>query len=176
LLGLGLTQVPLAVAAMVAGWLLALGWRKHKPDLSPAWFNLRQIVIACWTLAALIGLVVSIKEGLAGAPDMQIAGNGSTQYELRWFADHTKSLLPSGHVLSAPMWTYRVAMLAWALWLAYALLRWLRFGWASFADGGMWKHLPKPPPKPPKPSNIPEAGAPTSVAVPSTTPAPKKEP
>ncbi len=173
LLGLGLTQVPLVVAALVAGWLLALGWRRRQVDLHPVLFDLRQIGLALWTLAALVGLVASIHEGLLGAPDMQIAGNGSSASHLRWFADHTEALLPSATVLTAPMLAYRIAMLAWALWLAFSLLRWLRTGWAAFCEGGLWRAIPKARPKPPPAAaKLPEAppGAPTSAAVPSATP------
>ena len=45
-------------------------------------------------------------------------------------------------MLSLPLMAYRVAMLAWALWIAVAVLRWLRFGWSAFAEGGLWKHSP----------------------------------
>jgi hypothetical protein len=41
-------------------------------------------------------------------------------------------------------------MLFWALWLALALLRWLKWGWAQYSRGGCWKRRPKkkldPPP------------------------------
>jgi hypothetical protein len=30
-------------------------------------------------------------------------------------------------------------MLVWALWLAFALLKWLQWGWQSFSAGGYWK-------------------------------------
>jgi len=33
-------------------------------------------------------------------------------------------------------------MLAWALWLALALLRWLRWAWESLAAGGGWRPWP----------------------------------
>ncbi|OGQ11701.1 MAG: hypothetical protein A2138_15655 [Deltaproteobacteria bacterium RBG_16_71_12] len=118
LLSLGLTQVPIVVAALVAGWLLALGWRQRQPELSPVWFNLRQLLLAGWTAAALIGLLASIHEGLLGAPDMQIEGNGSSSTLLRWFADRAAGPLPIASVVSVPMMAYRVAMLAWSLWLA----------------------------------------------------------
>ena len=36
---------------------------------------------------------------------------------------------------------YRLLMLAWALWLAYALLRWARWGWECFSDHGLWRRL-----------------------------------
>lgn len=180
LLSLGLTQVPIVVAALVAGWLLALGWRQRQPELSPVWFNLRQLLLAGWTLVALIGLLASIHEGLLGAPDMQIEGNGSSSTLLRWFDDHAASALPQASILSVPMMAYRVAMLAWSLWLALSLLSWLKRGFAAFSIGGLWRVVPRPPPRPrPSPaagkaSEV--AGAPTSAAVPSTGPTPPKAP
>jgi hypothetical protein len=30
-------------------------------------------------------------------------------------------------------------MLAWSLWLALALLSWLKWGWSCFASGDLWK-------------------------------------
>ena len=40
----------------------------------------------------------------------------------------------AGHkVSSVPLLVYRLAMLAWALWLALSLLRW---AWDSFTTGG----------------------------------------
>ena len=68
---------------------------------------------------------------------------------LRWFQDRTVSGLPRGWVLSVPMIVYRGAMLAWSLWLALALLGWLRWAWTAFTTGGAWKrsHPPLPAPK-----------------------------
>ena len=168
LLGLGLTQVPIGVAALVAGWLLALGWRKRAIVVRPGLFNLVQILLAMWTALALVGLAVAIHEGLLGAPDMQIAGNGSHAAQLRWFADHATSSLPVTLTVSAPMLAYRAAMLAWALWLAASLLGWLRYGWGAFAEGGLWRAIPRAAPRGPRPTSSTEAppGAPTSAAVP----------
>jgi hypothetical protein len=42
-------------------------------------------------------------------------------------------------MISAPLWVYRVLMLVWALWLAYTLLDWLRWGWNCYAAGGLWR-------------------------------------
>jgi hypothetical protein len=42
-------------------------------------------------------------------------------------------------------------MLLWALWLASALIRWLRTGWQSFSSGGIFHRKPSiqaPPPVP----------------------------
>jgi hypothetical protein len=44
--------------------------------------------------------------------------------------------LPSG-LLGTP-WIYKVLILAWALWLSFALLRWLPWVWRSFAKEGFW--------------------------------------
>lgn len=185
LLGLGLTQVPLVAAALVAGWLLALGVRKERPFEDARLFNFFQLVLVAWTGLALIALVASIHEGLLGAPDMQIAGNGSSRGHLRWFQDHATGALPTAVVVNAPLAAYRLSMLAWALWLAFSLLGWLRAGFAAFSTGGMWRTNQKSPPhiadrdyetiiapRPGSPATkIPEAppGAPTSTTVPSVT-------
>ena len=88
LLGLGLTQVPLAAAAVVAGWLLALGWRgEHGMAVRGRWFDLAQLALALWTLAALGVIFYSIQQGLLGLPEMQVAGHGSSASELRWYQD-----------------------------------------------------------------------------------------
>ncbi len=147
LLAIGLSQTPVEAGAFVVGWLVALGARKHWPELTPGWFNLRQLALVLLTLVALGVLVVAVYQGLLGRPEMQIVGNGSSPSQLIWFDDRTEGLLPQPWVLSAPMLVYRLAMLAWALWLAFALLKWLRFGWSSFSTGGMWKELPRAPRK-----------------------------
>ena len=111
-------------------------------------FNLRQLGIAVVTMAAVIVLIASIHRGLLGLPDMQIAGNGSSASTLRWFADRSGPGLPTPSVISAPGWTYNVAMLAWSLWLALALLqRWLKWAWESFTAGAIWITAAKKPPK-----------------------------
>jgi len=141
LLGVGLSQVPLVAAAVVAGWLLALGLRREKGATlrRDKVFDLGQLLLVAWTLAALGILFWSIQQGLLGTPEMQIAGNGSTDFSLRWYADRAGAVPPTAWMLSVPLLIYRLAMLAWALWLAQALLRWLRWGWAGFTTGGGWR-------------------------------------
>jgi hypothetical protein len=140
LLSLGLTQVPVAVSLVVVGWFLLLGWRREHGAAQPATiFGLLQLLVIFATLAALAGLVYAIQQGLLGLPEMQIAGNGSTAYLLQWFQDISGEGLPQVSVYSAPLYVYRIAMLLWALWLARAALGWLRWGWESFATGGLWR-------------------------------------
>ena len=141
LLGIGLSQVPLPAAALVAGWLLALGARRNKGQEIERnnTFDLLQILLAGWTLLAVGILFWAIQQGLLGTPEMQITGNGSTSSQLRWYTDRAGDHLPTAWALSVPLLVYRLAMLAWALWLALALLRWLRWGWQSLTTGGGWR-------------------------------------
>jgi len=139
LLFVGLTQVPIWLGLGIAGWLLALGWRRAHVLQGPLAFDSLQVLLVGWTLLALAGLVFAIQQGLLGSPDMQIQGNGSTRELLRWYQDRSAAELPSAFAISVPMLVYRFAMLAWALWLAHALLGWLRFAWESFGTGGAWR-------------------------------------
>jgi len=142
LLGVGLTQVPIAASAVVAAWLLALGWRRERGTALPGrWFDLLQLVLVALSVAALVALLASIHRGLLGNPEMQIAGNGSTANLLRWYQDRALATPKPAWLLSVPVLAYRLAMLAWALWLAQALLRWLRWGWQCFATGELWRPL-----------------------------------
>jgi hypothetical protein len=156
LLGVGLSQVPVAAAAMVVGWLLALAARGIRgAEIRSVWtFNLTQVGLALWTAVSLVILFSSIQAGLLGTPDMQIAGNGSSRSALRWFADRSGETLPSAWAISVPLLVYRGAMLGWALWLAVSLLAWLRWAWACVTAGGVWRRTPvviKPAEQPPAP-------------------------
>jgi hypothetical protein len=64
--------------------------------------------------------------------------------ELRWYADRVSAEPPNASVLSVPILVYRLLMLGWALWLAFAILRWLRWGWSCFATDGLWRRWRKP--------------------------------
>jgi hypothetical protein len=146
LLFVGLTQVPVWVALVVVGWLLALGWRRQNAArASDAAFDALQLLLAGWTVLALLGLFFAIRQGLLGTPDMQIAGNGSDGGLLRWYRDRSGVTLPTAWAFSVPLLFYRLAMLAWALWLAGALLRWLRWGWQCFSQDGLWRPLRRRP-------------------------------
>jgi hypothetical protein len=142
LLGVGLSQAPAWAAVVVVGWLLALGARGRVQGETPPWrFNLMQVALAVLTVTALALLFDAIRQGLLGLPEMQIAGNGSSGSVLRWYQDRSGPELPRAGVLSAPLWAYRLLMLGWALWLAFALLGWLRWGWESYRTGGLWRSV-----------------------------------
>jgi hypothetical protein len=63
---------------------------------------------------------------------------------LHWFADQSNGALPRAGALTLPLWAYKAAMLAWALWLANALIGWLRWGFRAWTRGGYWKAAPPP--------------------------------
>jgi hypothetical protein len=72
---------------------------------------------------------------------MQIAGNGSDHDLLRWYQDRSAAVLPTPWMLSLSLWLYRLTMLAWSLWVAQALVGWLRWGWRQWSAGGHWLPL-----------------------------------
>ena len=118
-----------------------------------------QIGLAGLTLAAALALVAAIPYGLLGQPDMHISGNGSSAHRLIWFADQSGGALPSAAVFSLPLWLYRLAMLAWALWLANAVLGWLRWALQAYAEGGAWRRLRKAKSAAATPAETEQAGA-----------------
>ncbi len=149
LLSVGLTQVPIAVAALPAAWLFLLEWRRRTPEMGRRVFNLRQVGVVLATLVALGVLFFSIEQGLLGLPDMQVRGNGSSGQLLKWFADRSGPTLPRPWMVSLPLLAYRGVMLSWALWVAWSLLSWLRWGWGCFTAGGVWRPAPEKPPEGP---------------------------
>jgi len=70
---------------------------------------------------------------------MHIVGNGSTANLLNWNQDRIAGPLPTAGFISVSIVFYRVAILLWALWMAFALLKWLRWGWTCFSKGEMWR-------------------------------------
>ncbi|MBK8482199.1 MAG: hypothetical protein IPL40_13700 [Proteobacteria bacterium] len=147
LLGVGLTQLGVLGGATVAGWLLYLAWRGERVSVGPRWLhNSSQLAIAGGAVVVLGLLVASVYLGLLGNPDMQISGNGSGNWawggRLRWFDDRIAGALNRQWIVSVPLWVYRVASLAWALWLATAVISWLRWGWRAFTRGGIWQRKP----------------------------------
>jgi hypothetical protein len=142
LLGLGLSQAGVWVGLLVAGWLFAMGLRARlDADLPPWRFNLMQTGLFLLSLAALWALVAALQQGLLGLPEMQIAGNGSTSTGLNWYQDRSGRELPEVWVISVPLLVYRGLMLAWALWLAYRLLGWLRWGWQGLSRPLLWREV-----------------------------------
>ncbi|MEP7044439.1 MAG: hypothetical protein ABI843_15345 [Dokdonella sp.] len=162
LLGLGFSMFSWIALLVVAAWLFALDWRARITLTSARAFNAVQLGLAALTVVALICLLASVQQGLLGTPDMHVAGNGSNAHALRWFADRSTDTLPVAHALSVPLWIYKLAMLAWALWLANALVGWLRGGFAAWTRDGYWRSVPRPVVDVPKAQAPPAPAAPTA--------------
>ena len=160
LLVLGFSTFSWVALAVVAFWLIALDWRRragamlHWRVLS---FYAVQFGLMLLTVVALVCLVAVIPKSLLGMPDMGVIGHGSFGNRLLWFADQSEGALPTVTLLSLPLWVYRVTMLLWALWLAQAVIGWLRRGFAAWKQGGLrWKVQVGPTP-PAAPSAVDEA-------------------
>jgi hypothetical protein len=141
LLGLGLSQIWSIGALIVAGFVFALALRRERQPGAAFVFDLTQIGLVVWAVVSLGFLYDAIQTGLLFRPDMQVAGNGSTDTALRWYADRVSGETPGAGLLSLPLWVYRVAMLVWALWLAASLVRAIGWGWRAFGEGGLWRKL-----------------------------------
>ncbi len=143
LLGVGLAQASLTGAAVVVGWFFALAARRRVGDgLSPRVFALVQIGLALWAFAAAVVLLNTVRVGLLAFPDLLVTGNGSSAFNLNWYQDRIEGGQPAqAWVLSAPLLAYRLLMLAWALWLAFSLLKWIKWAWECFSEGGHWRPL-----------------------------------
>lgn len=141
LLGLGFSTFNWPVLAVVAVWLLACGARERIASSELNWwrFNILQLMIGGATVIALLAVITALPQGLLGTPDMHVAGHHSYGSTLGWFADRSVSMLPVATAFTVPMWIYKVLILAWALWLSFALLRWLPWVWQRFSSDGFWR-------------------------------------
>ena len=139
LLGLGLSTFAWPVLLLFGAWAFAMSWRGQASlDLKPPLFNGLQLGLGLLTVAALMALLAAIPVGLLGEPDMQIVS--PVQYGgLSWFEDQSAGTTPEVATVSVSLWFYKAAMLAWALWLSFALLRWLPWAWKAFTHEGMWR-------------------------------------
>ena len=141
LLGLGFSTFNWQVLAVVAVWLLACGARERIANSSLNWwrFNAVQLIIGGLTVIALMSVITALPQGLLGTPDMHVTGHHSYGSILGWFADRGESVLPVATAFTVPMWIYKALILAWALWLSFALLRWLPWVWQKFSSDGFWR-------------------------------------
>jgi len=141
LLGLGFSTFNWPVLGVVAAWLLACGARERVVSEGLSWwrFNLLQVFIGGLTIIALLSVIAALPQGLLGTPDMHVAGHNSYGAVLGWFADRSASMLPVATAFTVPVWIYKVLILVWALWLSFALLRWLPWVWQKFSGDGFWR-------------------------------------
>ncbi|MBV6413921.1 MAG: hypothetical protein IT479_00250 [Xanthomonadales bacterium] len=142
LLVLGFSTLSYAPLLLVALAFIALdARRRYLPGDWGSWrFDLAQLALAALVLAAFVALVLAIPSGLLGSPQMHVAG--SAQYgQLAWLADRAGGVLPQARAISLPMWVHKALMLAFALWLAWSFVGWLRMAWSALTHGVGWMRL-----------------------------------
>ena len=151
ILGLGLSTFSWSALLLFAVWIFAMRWREElaAEQMSARRFNLMQAVLIVLSLATVVSLIAAIPYGLLANPDMRIAGSGQQANQLSWFNDQAAGELPTPWVLSLSLWWYKAAMLLWALWLAFALVRWLPIAWKALGTGGFWRKTLRPVAPPP---------------------------
>jgi hypothetical protein len=143
LLGLGLSTQSWWVFTFTAAWLIVMRWREGwapGAELSRFRFNALQVVLAVFTLFVILTLLFSgIRNGLLAAPDMGILDMRYGTGELWWFSDQTRGVIEAPTVISAPMGLYRTLFFVWAGWMAFALVRWLRWAFNAWKANGLWR-------------------------------------
>ena len=141
LLGLGMTQVHIVGLMIVVAWFFAIVWRKNQSaSLTPRVFNFAQFGLFVLTLVALTCLYIAIHRGLLWQPDVYVTGGGSSATRLQWFVDRIDRMAPRPSVVSFPLWTWRVVMLLWSLWIAARLVKWLPWAFRAWSQGGWRKN------------------------------------
>ena len=144
LLGLGFSVAAPWKVALVGAWLVAMNQRQLR---SSQWhanraFNTLQTGLAILTVLAVATIAGALPQSLLSTPDMKIYGAHGGG--LSWFVDQVQmgQSWPQAFVISAPMWLYRILMLAWSLWLAISAINWLRDGLRAWLSGGHWHAKP----------------------------------
>ncbi len=140
LFSLGATLINLWALLIVGAWFLAIWVRSRKKEIDSRkfFYYLKQLAFIALSLLGLVALVALVPSALLGNPEMHIAGNGSSWEQFNWFADVSGSTLPTAWVFSLPGWVFLLAMLAWSLWLAFALPRWTKAAWTAVSEPELW--------------------------------------
>jgi hypothetical protein len=150
LLGLGLSTFSWSVFVLFVAFVAVFEWRARTgAPRSARRFNLLQVALALLGVLAVLTVVSAVPRGLLAHPDMHFAGQaGPDGTPLYWFLDQTQDALPRPGIVSVSLWWYKIAMLAWALWLSFALMRWIKWAWSVFARDGLWRARPARTPPP----------------------------
>jgi hypothetical protein len=126
---------------IIVGWFFVMAFRKRFEIQRPLFFDLSQLALVAWTVAAMVSLYMAVHQGLLVEPDMQVIGAGSTGERLVWYVDRIDKQLPAPWVLNVSIWVWKIAMLFWSLWLASSLVKWLPWAWQCVSAQGLWKPI-----------------------------------
>ncbi len=139
LLSLGICTLSFVTFVVVAIWLIVLQQRGKLHSISSIrkfkWMQAGLFIFSAIAISCLIG---TIPAGLLGSPDMHIVGNNYYNGHFGWYQDHSDVEFPTAWIISLPLWCYKVTILLWALWLASALMDWIRWGWQQLSHQALW--------------------------------------
>ncbi len=140
LLGVGTLVLSLYLLLLVALCFMALWWRgQYRSAEHSRFFNTSQVLLVMLSLLSLAAMISIIPLGLTTDANTIVTGNASRADLLTWYVDYSPQTIAATWVFSLPGWAYRVAMLGWSLWLAFALTRWLPWGWRQLRANGGWR-------------------------------------
>jgi len=139
LLGVGVSTTSVMIMLPIVIWIFVLRYRELQSDnLKGGKRNLIQAAIVILTIIALSTIIGAVSVGLLGNPEMMITGNHSYSHLLNWYSDRLTNTLPQPTVFSVSIWYYRALMLIWSIWIAFSLIKWLKWAWSVFSQGDMW--------------------------------------
>lgn len=139
LLSLGICTLSFSTFVLVALWLIALQQRGKLHGISSMRkFKFMQASLFIFSVIALSCLLATIPAGLLGSPNMHIVGNHYYDGHFNWYQDYSAAEFPTAWIISLPLWCYKLAILLWSLWLASALLGWIRWGWQQLSHHALW--------------------------------------
>lgn len=141
LLGWGLAGISWWIIILFSVWLIILQLRHKKGQALTRWVRLEQTLLILLSVLAVSTLIGSVAYGLLSEPDMAVAGENSRSNFFEWFYDYLSTASQqTPWVFSLPIWIYKLAMLVWAIWLAFSILDWIRYAWAGISKAPLsWK-------------------------------------
>jgi len=112
-----------------------LRWRSRQDPSS--WsrqrFFLVQLEIVAVAVLALWSFVSLLSTPLNGAPDFWRTDSSGAW---TWTLPGGDGTLPAAWIFELPVWTWRLAMAIWSLYVLRSAIPWIRKGWSEFGRGG----------------------------------------
>ena len=154
LLAVGATLANVWALIFVGGWLISVWWRSRSllVDLTNPQYRLAQVGIIFLTVVGIFALFLTVLSALVAPANMFILQSPLSDIRsiyagghllFNWYSDSALSSLPQPWVLSLPFWFYQIAMLAWSLWLVFALFRWVRSTFIALSAPTLWRSEPE---------------------------------
>ncbi len=149
LVAVGATLANIWALIFVVLWIVGIWWRSRSTLalLQQSSYRLVQLGLVLLAVIGILALFITVLNALFTAPDMFIESSpliGNVSYvsaaaqSLNWFADQSRGELPTAWVISLPFWLYQLAMLAWSLWLVFALSKWVRATFVTLNQPSFW--------------------------------------